>query len=219
MKVLPGIHEILEQIGFYKNVETLPELYQLLEDSIYENPPISIKEGYLIKEGYHRELDELKDLRKGGKDFVARFEAEEKERTGIKTLKVGYNRVFGYYIEVSKGQTNLVKEEYGYERKQTLSNCEGYISPILKEKEALILNAEEKIIDLEYELFVQIRDRIKKEIPKLQAIAKVISEIDVLQAFATVTEENNYVRPVLNREHNVAIYIIFIKNISNFFNM
>lgn len=206
LKVLPEIHEILEQIGFYKNVETLPELYQLLEDSIYENPPISIKEGYLIKEGYHQELDELKDLRKGGKDFVARFEAEEKERTGIKTLKVGYNRVFGYYIEVSKGQTNLVKEEYGYERKQTLSNCERYISPILKEKEALILNAEEKIIDLEYELFVQIRDRIKKEIPKLQAIAKVISEIDVLQAFATVTEENNYVRPVLNREHNVAIY-------------
>ena len=202
LKVLPGIHEILEQIGFYKNVETLPELYQLLEDSIYENPPISIKEGYLIKEGYHRELDELKDLRKGGKDFVARFEAEEKERTGIKTLKVGYNRVFGYYIEVSKGQTNLVKEEYGYERKQTLSNCERYISPILKEKEALILNAEEKIIDLEYELFVQIRDRIKKEIPKLQAIAKVISEIDVLQAFATVTEENNYVRPVLNREQD-----------------
>ena len=206
LKVLPGIHEILEQIGFYKNVETLPELYQLLEDSIYENPPISIKEGYLIKEGYRQELDELKDLRKGGKDFVARFEAEEKERTGIKTLKVGYNRVFGYYIEVSKGQTNLVKEEYGYERKQTLSNCERYISPILKEKEALILNAEEKIIDLEYELFVQIRDRIKKEIPKLQAIAKVISEIDVLQSFATVTEENNYVRPVLNQEHNVAIY-------------
>lgn len=206
LKVLPGIHEILEQIGFYKNVETLPELYQLLEDSIYENPPISIKEGYLIKEGYHKELDELKDLRKGGKDFVARFEAEERERTGIKTLKVGYNRVFGYYIEVSKGQTNLVKEEYGYERKQTLSNCERYISPILKEKEALILNAEEKIIDLEYELFVQIRDRIKKEIPKLQAIAKVISEIDVLQSFATVTEENNYVRPILNQEHNVAIY-------------
>lgn len=206
LKVLPGIHEILEQIGFYKNVETLPELYQLLEDSIYENPPVSIKEGYLIKEGYHRELDELKDLRKGGKDFVARFEAEEKERTGIKTLKVGYNRVFGYYIEVSKGQTNLVKEEYGYERKQTLSNCERYISPILKEKEALILNAEEKIIDLEYELFIQIRDRIKKEIPKLQAIAKVISEIDVLQSFATVTEENNYVRPILNSEHNVAIY-------------
>ncbi len=206
LKVLPGIHEILEQIGFYKNVETLPELYRLLEDSIYENPPVSIKEGYLIKEGYHKELDELKDLRKGGKDFVARFEAEEKERTGIKTLKVGYNRVFGYYIEVSKGQTNLVKEEYGYERKQTLSNCERYISPILKEKEALILNAEEKIIDLEYELFIQIRDRIKKEIPKLQAIAKVISEIDVLQSFATVTEENNYVRPVLNSEHNVAIY-------------
>ncbi|HPF83535.1 MAG TPA: DNA mismatch repair protein MutS, partial [Bacilli bacterium] len=190
LKVLPNIKEILTKINFYKNIDTLKELYKLLDDSIYENPPISLKEGYLIKEGYNNELDELKDLRKGGKDFVARFETEERERTGIKTLKVGYNRVFGYYIEVSKGQTNLVKDEYGYDRKQTLANCERYISPILKEKEALILNAEEKIIDLEYELFSGIRDKIKEYIPKLQDISKVISEIDVMQSFATVTEEN-----------------------------
>ena len=119
-----------------------------MENSIYENPPLSIKEGYLIKDGYNSELDELKSLRKGGKDLVARFELEERERTGIKNLKVGYNRVFGYYIEISKGNVSLVKEEYGYERKQTLSNCERFISPILKEKENIILNAEEKIIDL-----------------------------------------------------------------------
>ncbi len=200
LKVLPNIKEILTKINFYKNIDTLKELYKLLDDSIYENPPISLKEGYLIKEGYNNELDELKDLRKGGKDFVARFETEERERTGIKTLKVGYNRVFGYYIEVSKGQTNLVKDEYGYDRKQTLANCERYISPILKEKEALILNAEEKIIDLEYELFSGIRDKIKEYIPKLQDISKVISEIDVMQSFATVTEENNYVRPKLNND-------------------
>ena len=167
----------------------------MLEDSIYENPPITIKEGYLIKEGFNKELDELKSIRTNGKDFIARFEAEEKEKTGIKTLKVGYNKVFGYYIEVSKGMTNMVKEEYGYERKQTLSNCERYISPILKEKESMILNAEEKIINLEYDLFIGIRDKIKEYIPRLQEIAKVISEIDVLQSFSTVAEENNYIRP------------------------
>ena len=141
LKVLPEIKSILNKINFYKNIEEIPELYDLLEKSIYENPPISIKEGYLINEGFNSELDELKDLRKGGKDFVARFEAEEREKTGIKNLRVGYNRVFGYYIEVSKGNTNLIKEEYGYERRQTLANCERYISPILKEKDDLILNA------------------------------------------------------------------------------
>ena len=200
LRVLPGIKEILTKINYYKNIETLDDIYQLLEHSIHENPPVSIKEGYIIKEGYNSELDELKDLRKGGKDFIAKFEAEEKMRTGIKTLKVGYNKVFGYYIEVSKGMTNLVKDEYGYERKQTLSNCERYISPILKEKEDLILNAEEKIIDLEYELFINIRNKVKEYILKLQEIAKTISEIDVLQSFATVSEENNYVKPELNDE-------------------
>ena len=194
LKVLPDIKNILNAIKF-KDIETLSELYDLLEDSIYENPPITIKEGYLIKEGFNKELDELKNIRTNGKDFIARFEAEEKEKTGIKTLKVGYNKVFGYYIEVSKGMTNMVKEEYGYERKQTLSNCERYISPILKEKESMILNAEEKIINLEYDLFISIRDKIKEYIPRLQEIAKVISEIDVLQSFSTVAEENNYIRP------------------------
>ena len=205
LKVLPDIKEILTKINFYKNIETLDELYELLEKSIYENPPVTIKEGYIIKEGYNNELDELKSLRKGGKEFIAKFESEEREKTGIKTLKVGYNRVFGYYIEVSKGMTNLVKEEYGYERKQTLSNCERYISPILKEKEALILNAEEKIIELEYQTFIKIREKIKEYIPRIQTIAKVISEIDVMQSFSTVTEENNYVRPVLTDEREIKI--------------
>ena len=205
LKVLPEISSLLTQIKFYKNFQPLDDLYELLEKSIYENPPISIKEGYLIKDGYNAELDELKSLRKGGKDFVARFEEEEKERTGIKNLKVGYNRVFGYYIEVSKGNTNLVKEEYGYERKQTLSNSERYISPILKEKEALILNAEEKIVELEYNLFIEIRNKIKEYIPKLQKIAKVISEIDVLQAFTAVAEENNYIRPIISENRNIKI--------------
>ncbi len=205
LRVLPNIKEILDKINYSSTIETLPELFDLLERSIYENPPLSIKEGYLIKENFNSELDELKDLRKGGKDFVARFEAEERERTGIKNLKVGYNRVFGYYIEVSKGNTNLIKDEYGYERRQTLANCERYISPILKEKEALILNAEERIIDLEYNLFISIRDTVKEFIPSLQSISKVISEIDVLQSFATVTEENNFVRPIISENREVEI--------------
>lgn len=205
LKVLPQIRDILTKINFYKNIEEIPELYDLLKKSIYENPPITLKEGYLVKEGFNNELDELKSLRKGGKDFVARFEAEEREKTGIKNLRVGYNRVFGYYIEVSKGNTNLVKEEYGYERRQTLANCERYISPILKEKEDLILNAEEKIINLEYDIFTSIREKIKEYIPKLQNIAKVISEIDVLQSFATVTEENNYVRPIISENREIRI--------------
>ncbi len=204
LKVLPDINNILNALHF-ATFHPLTELYDLLEKGIYDNPPIGIKEGYLIKEGYSTELDELKNLRKGGKDFVARFEAEEKERTGIKTLKVGYNKVFGYYIEVSKGMVGLVKDEYGYERKQTLSNCERYISPILKEKEALILNAEERIIELEYQLFVSIRDKVKEYIPELQEISRIISEIDVLQSFATVAEENNYIRPTLTEKRAVRI--------------
>ena len=205
LKVLPNINEILENMHFYKKLEDVSELYNLLENSIYENPPIGLKEGYLIKQGFNSSLDELKDLRKGGKDFIAKFENEEKERTGIKTLKVGYNKVFGYYIEVSKGQTSLVKEEYGYERKQTLANAERYISPILKEKEDLILNAEEKIIDLEYDLFCTIRDKVKEYIPKLQNISKVISEIDVLQSFATISEENNYIRPTIVTDRKIEL--------------
>ena len=205
LKVLPNIKQILKQLNYDKTIDTLDELYNLLENSIYEEPPISIKEGYLIKENYNKDLDELKNLRKGGKDFVARFEREEKEKTGIKNLKVGYNKVFGYYIEVSKGQTDLIKEEYGYIRKQTLSNCERYISPILKEKEDLILNSEEKIIDLEYELFINIRNEVKNYIKNLQEIAKTISEIDVLQSFATVSEENNYIKPILNDNNTVEI--------------
>lgn len=205
LKVLPQIQEILTKLGYFTNIETLSEIYELLMKSIYEEPPVTLKEGYLIKEGYNAELDELKSLRKGGKDFVARFESEEREKTGIKNLRIGYNRVFGYYIEVSKGNIPLIKEEYGYERRQTLANAERYISPILKEKEALILNAEERIIDLEYNLFNEIREKVKVYIPRIQAVAKVISEIDVLQAFATVAEANGFVRPILTDENNIEI--------------
>ena len=205
LKVLPEIKKIMEQLKFDKKIDPLEKLYQLLEDSINENPPLTLKEGSLIKDGYNKELDELKENRKGGKDFILKIEQEERNRTGIKNLKVGFNKVFGYYIEVSKGNIPLIPKDAGYERKQTLANCERYITPLLKEKEALILGAEERIINLEYNLFLSIREEAKKYIDKIQEIAKIIAEIDVLQSFATVTEENNYVRPLLVDERSIYI--------------
>ena len=158
LSVLPRVQDIVKEMGLNYTMNTHDELYELLDVSIYENPPISVREGYLIKDGYNAELDELKKIRSGGKDFIAEFEAKIKEETGIKNLKVGFNKVFGYYIEVSKGQVENVSEEWGWERRQTLTNYERYISPELKEKEALILNAEETIFELEYELFSEIRN-------------------------------------------------------------
>ncbi len=205
LSVLPAIKNILNEINFYYDIDTLEPLYNLLEESIYEDAPITLKDGYLIKKGYSSELDELKDLRSGGKDFISKFEIEERERTGIKNLKVGFNKVFGYYIEVSKGQLSLVTDDMGYIRKQTLANCERFITNTLKEKEDLILSAEEKIINLEYDLFIDIRDKVKKYIPKLQMISKAISEVDVLQSFALVSEKYNYVKPSLVLDHNLKL--------------
>ena len=205
IKYLPEIKDIFNKINYNNNIETLSDLYELLEKSIYDSPPVGIKEGYLIKDKYSFDLDELKALRSGGKDFISNFEEEEKKRTGIKNLKVGFNKVFGYFIEISKGSSSLVTEDMGYTRKQTLANCERYITPLLKEKEDLILSAEDKIINLEYELFIEIRNKVKEYIPKLQYIAEVISEIDVLQSFAFVSEKYNYVRAKLTKEHEIRL--------------
>ena len=205
LKVLPSIKEKLEKIGFYEKITTMSDLYDLLEKSIYEEPPNTIKEGYLIKDGYSSELDELKDLSRGGKDFISRFETEEKERTGIKGLKVGFNKVFGYYIEISKSYLNMVTDDMGYIRKQTLANCERFINPILKEKEDLILSSEDRIINLEYNLFIEIRDKCKEYIPELQRTAKVISEIDVLSSFALVSEKYNYIRPIITTGNEIKV--------------
>ena len=205
LKVLPDINKILTDLKFYKNIETLDDLYSLLDKSIDDDAPITIKEGGIIKRGYNLELDSLKDNSKSGKDFVVNMESEERERTGIKNLKVGYNKIFGYYIEVSKGNIPLIKDEYNYERKQTLANCERYVTPLLKEKEAMILGAEEKIINLEYNLFIEIRDIVKNYISRIQVIAKTIAEIDVLQSLACVAEENNYVRPIISDKRIIDI--------------
>ena len=205
LKVLPSIKEKLETIGFYEKITTMSDLYDLLEKSIYEEPPNTIKEGYLIKDGYSSELDELKDLSRGGKDFISRFETEERERTGIKGLKVGFNKMFGYYIEISKSYLNMVTDDMGYIRKQTLANCERFINPILKEKEDLILSSEDRIINLEYNLFIEIRDKCKEYIPELQRTAKVISEIDVLSSFALVSEKYNYIRPIITNGNEIKV--------------
>ena len=205
LRVLPNIKEILTKINFYKQIETLDSLYELLNNSLNETPPVGLKEGYLIKDGYNSELEELKSLRSGGKDFISKFELEEKERTGIKNLKIGFNKVFGYFIEVSKSNLNLITPEMGYIRKQTIANGERFITPLLKEKEDLILTSEEKIIELEYNLFIEIRDKVKEYIPNLQEISKVISEIDVIQSFAFISEKYNYVRPILNNKHEIKV--------------
>ncbi len=202
---LPNIHTILQEIDYDKNIETLEELCQLLEDAINEEAPITVREGSLIKEGYNKQLDELKDIRKNSKNFIIQIENDEKERTGIKSLKVGFNKVFGYYIEVSKGSIPLIKEEFGYERKQTLANCERFITPLLKEKEDIILGAEEKIIELEYRLFQEIREIAKGYISRLQKIAKVLAEVDMMLSLATIAEENNYVRPFITEERVINI--------------
>ena len=205
LKELPRIKEILKELKYDKEIETFEEVHSLLERTILEDAPFTLHEGHLIKEGYNKELDELKRISSGSKDFILEMEKEEKERTGIKNLKVGFNKVFGYYIEVSKGQCNLVKEEYGYERKQTLANCERFITPILKEKENIILGAEEKIISLEYKLFMDIREVIKRYISKLQLTAKVISEVDMLQAFSIVSDNYKYTRPELVEEKTLKL--------------
>ncbi len=197
IKTLPVIKRILSELKYDKSFDPLEELYNLLDNSINDDAPVTLREGNLIKSGYNNDLDILKEESSGGKDFIIKMEQEERERTGIKNLRVGYNRVFGYYIEISKGSMSLIKEEFGYTRKQTLANAERFITPILKEKEELILNAEEKIIAMEYEIFLKIKEEVKKYIPKIQEIANIIAEVDVIQSLATVAEENNYVRPTL----------------------
>ena len=205
LKALPTVKKILEEIKYDKELEIFDDLVSLLDSSLNEEPPISLKEGNLIKKGYNSELDELRDLSSGSKDFLLELEQKEKERTGIKNLKVGYNKVFGYYIEISKGQCNLVKEEFGYDRRQTLSNCERFTTKELKEKESIILGAEEKIINLEYQLFMQIREVVKRYVVPLQKCANVLAEVDMLSSLSFVADTYHFVKPVLSNKNEIKI--------------
>ena len=204
--VLPNIKRIISSLGFDYNINDFKELYELLDNSINEDAPVGLKDGYLIKEGYSEQLDDLKKIKTSGKDYISSLENEEKERTGIKTLKVGFNKVFGYFIEVSKGQVKLVSPEWHWERRQTLADKERYITPKLKEYESVVLNSEEKIIDLEYELFMNIKEKVKNSILDLQVLAQNIAAIDALSSLAVVAEVNNFVRPKITHEKNIEIY-------------
>ncbi len=204
IKVIPSINKILDKFSL-PLLETFDDIYELLEKSIKEDAPFTIKEGGIIKDGYNSEVDELRSIKTNGKDFISKFEKEEKERTGIKGLKIGFNKVFGYYIEVPKGQINLVKEEFNYDRKQTISNCERYITPLLKEKENLILTSEEKLNNLEYQIFLSIKEEIKKYISKLQIVSSKIAYYDCIQSFAKIAEDYNFIKPTINNDNIVEI--------------
>lgn len=206
LKQIPSLINSVELLNnegdwdrYLNQIDPIEEVKDLIEEAIQDEPPMSTTEGEIIKEGYHDQLDQYIEAMTNGKKWMANLEQQEREATGIKNLKIGFNKVFGYYIEISKG--NVAKlEDDRYERKQTLTNAERYSTPELKEKEALILEAEEKSKNLEYELFTEVRNKVKHEIERLQKLAKIVAEIDVLQSFAAVSEEYNYVRPSFSTE-------------------
>ena len=193
--------EILKKLN--DEIDLLQEVYEIIERSICDEPPFSVREGGLIKEGYSEELDKLKDSIKDGKSWISGLEASERERTGIKNLKVGYNRVFGYYLEVTKSYFDLIPENYI--RKQTLANAERFITPELKEMENLVLNAETKINQLEHDIFVAVRDHIEQYISIIQKTSSAIAKLDVLCSFAHVSEKLGYVKPVIDDSMEIQI--------------
>ncbi|MCB8541709.1 MULTISPECIES: DNA mismatch repair protein MutS [unclassified Faecalibacillus] len=204
LKVLPELKQQLYSFNepltdqLANQIIDLSHITKLIDDAIIDNPPLTIKEGNIIKDHFNEELDELRYLRDHGKQWLVDFEQKEREKTGIKNLKVGYNRVFGYYIEVTKGSLDLVKDEFEYTRKQSLSNAERFITPELKDMESKILSAQDKIQKLEYVLFTQVRNETKKEVHLIQDVSKIIARVDVYQSLAMLASENSYVRPVFN---------------------
>ncbi|MEY7999995.1 DNA mismatch repair protein MutS [Clostridium sp. Mt-5] len=207
---IPDVKSILSHFktnllkNMYENLDELKDIYSLIDGSILENPSISLKEGNLIKEGYNKKIDELKGIKIHGKDWIAALEHRERDITKIKSLKIGYNKVFGYYIEITKSNLNLVPEGR-YIRKQTLSNAERYITPELKEMEDKILGAEDKLISLEYNTFIEIRDTIEKEVHRMQSSAEIISQVDCLSSLAKVAVENNYCKPEMTLSNKISI--------------
>ena len=199
---LPEIKDILSKTEsgllkeLYEELDTLQDVYELIEKSIVEEPPISVKEGGIIKLGYNPEIDTLKKATTEGKTWIIQLEAKEREETGIKGLKVGFNKVFGYFIEVTKSNLSMVPDRYI--RKQTLTNAERYVTEELKNLENQILGAEEKVVNLEYQAFTEIREKIEKQIERIQKTANIVATLDVITSFATVAEDMNYVKPVVD---------------------
>lgn len=194
-----------DAISFANGIDTHEKLYELLDKALVDDPPLQIKEGGMIKPLYNKDLDELKEISGSSKDWILKFEAQERERTGIKTMHVGYNRVFGYYIEVSKGALQNLTDSDHYERKQTLANAERFITPELKKYEQIVVGSTEKIQKLEYDLFIEIRDVCQGFTKSLQQLADKISTIDCLLAFAEVSVKYNYVRPEMSLKREVNI--------------
>ncbi len=211
LSTVPIIKDNLSKLNNqYANqiIEDMPELsnvVDMIDNAIIDQPPLTIKEGGFIKDGFSEELDEIKNISSNAKAWLDGFVKREREKTGIKNLKVGFNRVFGYYIEISKGQINAVKDEFGYDRKQTLTNSERYITEELKNKESIILGSKEKIEQLEYELFVTIRDDVQKETVALQKLARHIALIDMLIAFSKVSMERRFIKPEIIDEKRLEI--------------
>ena len=211
VKILPELKELLyacrsdELTKLYGELETLEDIYQKIDVAICENPPVSIREGGMIAEGFNADVDYLRSVMTDGKSWISRVVETERERTGIRTLKIGYNKVFGYYIEVSKSFVNSVPEDYI--RKQTLTNGERYITQELKDMEATILGASDKVQTLEYEIFCEVRQYVADNSARLQKVAALLAKLDVYQSLATVAFKNKYVRPEVDKSD-----IIFIKD-------
>jgi len=210
LEQVPKIKEILLDIGDYyldayiEQIDDVSDVRKLIEEAIVDEPPISTTGGGLIKEGYNEQLDKYTDASKNGKKWIAELRAQEQEVTGISNLKIGYNKVFGYYIEVTKSNIDKVPEGR-YQRKQTLTNAERYITPELKEKETLILEAEDKSQALEHQLFAEVRKAVKEQIRRLQSLANVLSQLDVLQSFAVISETYHYVAPKFVDGHDLKV--------------
>ena len=206
---IPELKNLLVESGENKlinlgtKIDTLSDIYELIDKSIVDNPPITIKEGGLIKKGFSKELDELREISTGGKQWIADLEAKEKLKTGIKNLRIGFNKITGYYFEVTKSYLNMVPDYFI--RKQTLTNSERYYTDELKNIELKILGAEEKIVEMEFNIFQEIRQIIKKEINRIQKVSKLIAIIDVLNSFGQVAYKNNYVKPKLNNRGIIKI--------------
>ena len=211
LEMVPHIKNLLANftspllVRINEQMDGLEDLYTLLEASITEDPPLAVKEGGIIREGYNEQVDTYRNSKTQGKSWLAQLEAEEKEKTGIRNLKIKYNKVFGYYLEVTNSFKDLVPEYYT--RKQTLTNAERYITPKLKELEDMILGAEDKLFALEYDLFCQVREKLAAQIPRIQETAKAIAQLDVYASLSVVAQRNNYVRPTVNTKG-----VIDIKN-------
>ena len=204
LEMLPHIRYILEEMqsGLLKNIhddmDPLEDLCTLVKDAIREEPPIAMKEGNIIRDGYNEEVDKLRRAKSDGKEWLAKLENDEREKTGIKNLRIKYNKVFGYYLEVTNSYKDMVPDYYT--RKQTLANAERYITPELKELEDMILGAEDKLYALEYEIYSQVRDTIAGEIERIQKTAKAVAALDAFASLAVVAERNNYTRPKINEK-------------------